>query len=332
MDVYTYLNPETTMLSKPAEQVQFSGHSWPYFNQVRQELHSILRSCPELALRQATLQDYQRVHSPAYLAQLLAMSEGNSVEQPPRMGIGCEGLEFCLPGYLYSLGGMFEAIDQARQGKVLRSYCFSLGGHHAHADWGHGYCILNPQAAAARYAQENGFAKILIVDWDLHHGDGTQSIFARDPSVHCISIHSLGDLYMAVSGGLRMATTTYAEEIGHCNLPVLADTFGDEWMEQMHLPGRCYRADNIIPAFREAVENIPWMPDYISIFSGYDAHVGDHGRGVMNWTNDDYVRLTKIVTALANRVACPILSVHGGGYELPVVVAVATAHVDALRE
>jgi len=124
------------------------------------------------------------------------MAHDEQVEELPRLSIECSGLDHCLPGYLYGLGGMLEAIDQMRAGLLERAYCFSLGGHHAYADWGHGYCLLNPQAAAARYAQTQGFRKILIVDWDIHHGDGTQSIFANDPSVYCLSIHSCLDLYM----------------------------------------------------------------------------------------------------------------------------------------
>jgi acetoin utilization deacetylase AcuC-like enzyme len=79
---------------------------------------------------------------------------------------------------------MFEAVEQMKRGNLERAFCFCLGGHHAHRDWGHGYCLLNPLAATARYAQELGLVRVLIVDWDIHHGDGTQAIFAHDDTVY----------------------------------------------------------------------------------------------------------------------------------------------------
>jgi acetoin utilization deacetylase AcuC-like enzyme len=124
------------------------------------------------------------VHTPTYLDKLKRMAAGEEIAAAPRLSVECTGFEYCLPGYLYGLGGMLEAIDQMRSGALERAYCFSLGGHHAYADWGHGYCLLNPQAAAVRYAQKKGFEHVLVVDWDIHHGDRTQSIFAHDASVY----------------------------------------------------------------------------------------------------------------------------------------------------
>ena len=106
---------------------------------------------------------------------------------------------------------MYEAVRRMKASTLERAYCFSIGGHHAHPDWGHGYCILNPLAVTARYAQEQGFEKVLIIDWDHHHGDGTQAIFANDKTVYCISIHSAIDLYMSFQKVLRQGTTTAAQ-------------------------------------------------------------------------------------------------------------------------
>src|SRR5215510_1049873 len=219
MKFATYLHAETTLTSRPPDEIEFRGHSYPYFSQIRVELEKNLSHYPKLTLRRAEYSDYLKVHSETYIQKLIAMASGEKVEEPPKLSIECKGYEFCLPGHLFGLGGMLQAIDEMKLGNLDRAYCFSPGGHHAYKDWGHGYCILNPLAATARYAQAQGFAKVLIVDWDIHHGDGTQSIFANDSTVHCISIHSAADLYMALAAGLRYGTTQTGESLGHQNIP-----------------------------------------------------------------------------------------------------------------
>ena len=164
----TYLHPHTCYTSKPSDQIKFIGHSIPYFSQVRQELEKVLVNYPALPLRQASYADYLSVHKDEYLKKLTMMAAGEPLEELPRLSIECIGFEYCLPGYLYGLGGMLEAIDHMKASMLERAYCFSFGGHHAYSDWGHGYCVLNPQAAAARYAQAQGFERILVVDFDLY--------------------------------------------------------------------------------------------------------------------------------------------------------------------
>lgn len=330
MKFATYLHPETLSTSRPVKETEFVGHSYPYSSQVRSELEKHLSAYESLSVRQAEYSDYLSVHSEMYLQKLIAMATGQSIAQPPKLSIECKGLELCLPGYLFGLGGMLQAIDQMKAGNLERAYCFSLGGHHAYQDWGHGYCILNPTAAAVRYAQHQGYSKVLIADWDIHHGDGTQSLFANDPNVHCISIHSAADLYMAVASNLRYGTTLTGEMLSHQNIPVLTKAFGDDFTAQMDWSGRLYRAEETLPAFRQSLEKIPWQPDLVFIFSGYDSHKDDQGRDITNWGNEDFVSLTKYILDLTNKTSCPVLSVHGGGYNLPVTISAACSHVETL--
>ncbi len=325
-----YLHPETCLTSKPIEQIRFLGYSLPHFARVREELAQRLADYPQLPLRQADFAEFQRVHKPDYLSALQRMAADEPVIERPRLSVECTGFEYCLPGYQYGLGGMLAAIDQMKSGVLDRAYCFSLGGHHAYADWGHGYCLLNLQATAVRYAQEQGFARVLIVDWDIHHGDGTQSIFARDASVYCLSIHSLADLYMATQRVMKDGTTTAAKAVGHCNIPLLSEIYTDEMAEELGLSSKWYRAAESLTASQTALDNLPWSPDLICIFSGYDSHHDDCGAGITNWTNDDFRWLTQRVLSLAKRSNCPVLSAHGGGYQLPVTVAAAVEHVRVL--
>ncbi|HNT75392.1 MAG TPA: histone deacetylase [Anaerolineae bacterium] len=285
---------------------------------------------PTLPLRKADYAHYEHVHTSTYLDTLKKMAAGSPVAALPRLSVECTGFEYCLPGYLYGLGGMLEAIDQMRAGNVLRAYCFSLPGHHAYADWGHGYCLLNPMAAAVRYAQAQGFARVLIVDWDIHHGDGTQSIFANDASVYCISIHSGLDMYMATMRVLRAGTTVAGASVGHCNLPLLDEFFEADIVAKMELLGEFYRADESLSAFAAALEQLPWRPDLIFIFSGYDSHKDDCGARITHWDNASYQQLTRYVLAAARQANCPVLSVHGGGYKLPVTISAAVSHVAVL--
>ncbi len=326
----TYLHPHTCYTSKPSSQISFVGHSLPHYSKVRQELEKALADYPTLPVRNVEYAEYLRVHADRYLIQLALMALDKPLKNRPKLSIECRNLEYCLPGYLYGLGGMLEAIDHMKRGVLERAYCFSLVGHHAHKDWGHGYCLLNPLAAAARYAQSQGFHKILIVDWDIHHGDGTQSIFSHDPSVYCISIHSVADLYMAKASDLKAGTTTQGEEAGHCNIPILSQRFKDDLFDKINLDGKFYRGKESLPRFQLALEQLPWNPDLILIFSGYDSHKDDCGKGITDWTNRDFKLLTEYVLELAKRVSCPVLSCHGGGYKLPVTISAAVSHVAVL--
>jgi acetoin utilization deacetylase AcuC-like enzyme len=327
-----YFHQETCQTSIPRREIEFVGHSLPYFDAVREQLASTLRQYyPEIPLRKAAYDQFLTVHDPSYLDAIRRMSTDNQPQEIPKMSMECIGYEYCLPGYLYSLGGLLEAVDLINEGKLERAYCFSLGGHHAYADWGHGYCLLNPQAAAIRYAQERGFNNILVVDWDLQHGDGTQSIFAHDSSVYCISIHSVMDLYMAFMTVLESGTTTTAHAVGHCNIPVLQDLFDDEFFQKMmSLDGAYYRAEDTLSVFRQSLEDLPFSPDMIFIFSGYDAHIDDCGDGVTDWTYDDFQFLTEMVLDVAVDALCPVISSHGGGYNLDVTVKAAYRHIETL--
>ncbi len=325
-----YTHPQTVETSKPVNEIEFMGHSVPYFSQVRQRMETTLKDFTQLPLRKADYEEYGRVHTDWYLKTLKLMADGQKPDQYPKLSLECRGYEFTLPAYQYGLGGLMQAVDEIKRGNLERAYCFALGGHHAYADHGHGYCLFNPQAVTARYAQSQGFAKILIVDWDIHHGDGTQSIFANDSSVYCISIHSAADLYMAKAAGMRLGTTTAGEAVGQCNIPVLHKIYDDSFIEQLQLPGKFYRASESLSAFQDAVDNLPWKPDLIFIFSGYDSHKDDCGDEITDWENDDFRTLTHCVLEKAKQVSCPVISSHGGGYTLDVAVAAALSHIDVL--
>ncbi len=328
----TYFHVETTETTKPPHEIEFAGHSYPYFSQIRAELAKAMPHYPSIPLRKADYVDFAPVHDAIYLDQLQRMSHDEPVAKLPRLSIECQGLAYTIPGILFGLGGLMSAIDEMQAGRLERAYGFNQLGHHSHPDWGHGYCILNPQAAATRYAQSRGFDQVLIVDWDIHHGDGTQTIFANDPSVYHISIHSAADLYMGLQKVLRLGTTAVAEQLGHCNIPILHKLYPDDVFEKLSFEGNFYRGEDSKSVFQDALDNLPWPPDLIFIFSGYDSHKDDQGADITDWDNDDYADLTRMVLAVAEKAHCPVISSHGGGYTLEVAIQAAVSHIEVLAK
>jgi acetoin utilization deacetylase AcuC-like enzyme len=326
-----YDPPEVFQASKPDSEIGFIGHSLPHFRALGQTLRQALPSdYAHLAPHQADFSDYLKIHDPAYIAALEAMAADLPPQERPRLSAECQGFWYALDAYAYSLGGLYTALDQMRAGQLERAYCLSLGGHHAYRDWGHGYCLLNPLAVACRHAQGLGFQKILILDWDIHHGDGTQAIFAHDPDIFCLSIHSALDLYMGVAAGIRIGTTAAAAQVGHRNIPLLADSFEASIIGEMGLEGDFFRAEQSLPLVRQALDELPFAPDLICVFNGVDSHRDDCGGGITNWTNADFQTLTRWVLEAAARHHCPVLSVQGGGYKLPITIPAILSHLEVL--
>lgn len=122
----TYLHPETCLTSKPISEIQFIGYSLPHFNAVRQQLENQLYHFVQIPLRQVGLEAYSRVHTQTYLQQLLGLAQFTEVVAKPRLSMECTGLEYALPGYQFSLGGLFAAVDQMKISSLERAYCFGL--------------------------------------------------------------------------------------------------------------------------------------------------------------------------------------------------------------
>ncbi len=110
---------------------------------------------------------------------------------------------------------------------------------------------------------------------------------------------------MAKAAGLHAGTTTAGAAAGHCNIPVLNQVFDDRLFEQVGLSGRFYRADQVMAVFEQALAELPWQPDLICIFSGYDGHRDDCGQHITEWTEQDFGRMTRLVLDRAAQARCP---------------------------
>jgi len=254
------------------------------------------------------------VHSAAYVARVES-SYADGVTYLDTLDVPIS--EASAETAALAAGGVLAAVDAVAAGKVASAFCaVRPPGHHARRDKAMGFCIYNNVAIAARYAQKkHGLAKVLVVDWDVHHGNGTQEMFYDDPTVLYFGVHR----YPFYPG------TGAADEKGEgrgrgftVNVPLAAGGGDAEFKK----------------AFTEALEPAAarFAPDLVLISAGFDAH-RDDPLGGMKMTAEGYADLTRIVKRIARASARGrIVSVLEGGYDLEGLAASVEAHLRALRE
>jgi acetoin utilization deacetylase AcuC-like enzyme len=212
-------------------------------------------------------------------------------------------------------GGVLNAVDAVFEGRARNAFCaVRPPGHHANAGRGMGFCLFNNAALAAQHARErHGVERVLIVDWDVHHGNGTQDIFYSDPGVFFFSTHQW-PLYPG---------TGRADETGE----------GDGAGTTLNFP---FRAGSGRAEILGAVQNclIPAMeryrPEFVVISAGFDSRIDDL-LGRFTLTDQDFTDLTRAVMEIADRHAGGrVVSTLEGGYNLAGLASAAAAHVGAL--
>lgn len=239
--------------------------------------------------RRATDHDLARVHTREYIGKIKSFGEG---ELDPDTHLSPGSLDAAY----YAAGAVMEAVDRCRKGEIERAFCaLRPPGHHAEADRGMGFCIFNNIAVGARYAQTVGFRKLFIVDFDAHHGNGTQHIFEEDDTVFYFSTHQ-HPFYPETGrdrerGRGKGAGYTY-------NVPILAGSGDRDYLAvyQDILPGLIHR----------------FAPDMVLVSAGYDVHVDDPHANIRVTHEGIRAMVQSILLSCAKR---PAIFVLEGGYE-----------------
>ena len=262
--------------------------------------------------RQAEDEWITQVHLPDYVASLKrhAPTSGRvSLDPDTSMSPGS------LRAAYLAAGGALAAVDAIMANQADQVFCaVRPPGHHAEAGRAMGFCLFNNVAIAARYVQQRyGLTRVLIVDWDVHHGNGTQHSFEDDPSVFFFSTHQYPH-YPGTGRG-----TERGEGSGEgftINVPMEAGE-GDEEYHAIFLKA-------LVPAADE------FKPEFVIISAGFDAHKDDP-LASMGLTEAGYTDLTHIVAGIAKRHAKGrILSSLEGGYNLTALAHSVDAHIKAL--
>lgn len=212
---------------------------------------------------------------------------------------------------LRSVGGGIEAVHAVMRGQADNAFCLSRPpGHHALPDKAMGFCAVNNIAVTARYAQRAyGLKRVAIVDFDVHHGNGTQAIFENDPSVFFASIHQLP----------LWPETGHAHETGAgniLNVPVGADLPRQQWLE-------IWRNQILARLEREAF-------DLLLVSAGFDAHKDDP-KGAQNLETEDYATLMQDLMRVADKTCGGrVIAMLEGGYDIEGSAKSAAAMTSAL--
>ena len=267
-----------------------------------------LKGLQRLPAPLATLQQITRVHSAEFWAGLQALepSQGHvAIDPDTLLNKGS------IDASLRASGGLCYAIDQILSAKALRAFCVVRPpGHHSEPETAMGFCLLNHVAIGALHALENpAIKRVAIIDFDVHHGNGTQAVFEQNPDVMYVSSHQF-PLYPG---------TGHIEETGCGNILNLLLAPGDgsvafrKIWSQLGLP---------------AVHS--FQPDLILVSAGFDGHQRDP-LAQLELQDADYRWITEEICDLATdssqgRVA----SILEGGYDLQALASAGRAHVEGL--
>ncbi|MCY3714215.1 MAG: histone deacetylase [Gemmatimonadetes bacterium] len=213
-------------------------------------------------------------------------------------------------------GAAMRAVDAVLTGEADRAFCVARPpGHHAESDRGMGFCIYNNVAVAARYAQSRfGVERVAVLDWDVHHGNGTQEIFEEDPSVYYLSVHQ-SPLYPFTGAAQEKGT---GEGTGYTmNVPISAGSGDEVFVEVLR--------GTILPAMKA------YRPDLFILSAGFDAHMDDPLSGTLV-TDAGFRTMSRLVLDFAED-ACGgrLVSVLEGGYDLEALGRCVADHVGMMN-
>jgi len=280
----------------------------------RLETAGLLQDLSALEIYNATDDDLALAHSREYIALVeREVAQGRRQLSTGDSDISAGSMEAARA----AAGCVLSAVDAVFSGLALNAFCVVRPpGHHASAGRGMGFCLFNQVAIAARYAQRKYHAEhVLIADWDVHHGNGTQDIFYEDGSVLFFSTHQ-SPWYPGTGAAAEQGEGAGMGKTINCPFP--AGTGGTDILDAFR--------NRLLPAARE------FQPDLILLSAGFDSRMNDP-LGQFLLTDDDFGELTRMTTGLAERYCDGrLISVLEGGYNLEGLGMASEAHVRALLE
>ncbi len=308
----------TAIIADPISKQHDPGWGHPEsperFDAVQRALQNegLLDMALTLTPRKATEDELAWCHDPDYIAQIRhEIQSGMTQASTGDTALSFRSYEVAQ----YAVGAILRAVDALMSGEARNAFCaVRPPGHHATRNCAMGFCIFNNVAIGARYAQKkHGLERILIVDWDVHHGNGTQDIFYEDPSVFYFSAHQ-APLYPFT--GWEEERGTGPGEGATRNVCMAAGAGRAEMLAALE--------DVLAPAMET------FRPDMIFLSAGFDSRVDDP-LGHMQLTDADFRDMTAHMMRLADTYCDNrLVSVLEGGYNLHGLASAVTAHVHQL--
>ncbi|MCH2164547.1 MAG: histone deacetylase family protein [Marinovum sp.] len=257
------------------------------------------------------VEDVLLVHPQSHVEALEAALPHKSFHQ-------IDGDTWMSPGSLTAawrgVGAAREAVDRVMTGDAQNAFCaIRPPGHHAEQTTPMGFCLFGNAAIAAKHALErHGLSRVAIVDFDVHHGNGTQALLWDEPRALVVTSQQMP---------LWPGTGEASEAGAHGNVLNVPLPPGSDGAVMR----AAYKAQ-VFPRLKA------FVPEFIVISAGFDAH-SDDPLAQLNWVEEDFVWLTRELCALANEMcAGRVVSLLEGGYDLAALARSVTAHVQALQE
>ncbi len=276
------------------------------------EKHRLLGNRPSIACTSASDEHILRVHTPQLLSRLESIAASGGAWLDSDTVVRPESVEVAR----MAAGGAINAVDAIVDGRIDRGFVIARPpGHHATAGQAMGFCLLNTVAIAAAHAVDRGLERVAIIDWDVHHGNGTQDIFYGRSDVMYCSLHQspfypgTGSRDEVGSGAGAGATVNVPLPAGSTDGPFLA-------------------------AFQEAIAPAidRFRPQLLLVSAGYDAHVEDP-IGSMMLTDEGFRTLMENTISLAERhCSGRLLAVLEGGYHSPTLARCVTDAIGLLDQ
>jgi acetoin utilization deacetylase AcuC-like enzyme len=249
----------------------------------------------------ATMDDILRVHTPAQIEQVrVACEEATTTEKIAAIDGDTRVSSASWSAAIGSAGTSIEAARTVADRTLRNAFVATRPpGHHATPSAAMGFCLFNNVAITARWLQHSGLAeKVLIVDWDVHHGNGTQDVFYADPSVYFLSLHQ----WPHYPGTGSSAETGSGKGVGTTmNVPLPAGTSRAAYLDHFHTS---------VDAVLDVCD-----PDFILVSAGFDSMAGDPLGGLLLEPPDLYQMTRRLVVEAEARCGGRVVALLEGGYD-----------------